>query len=237
MDRLSTLPSTLCFDLGSTIWDDRPALELQWGFLVEILASHGIDTSLEQIREMSNEVIRSFAPTLTRVIVWQLTGRDEGKYRSIIREMVERMLPILDDPEQFRKLNPLLPGAHETLAELAGRHRLAVISNNFASADRWMEYHGIYDYFEHISMSGAHRLHKPDPRLFIVTLEALGVEAADAAMIGDRLDNDIWPANRLGMTTVRIMQGHYAVQQSRYHVDEPDACIDSLPELLQLGMR
>ncbi|MEZ5339067.1 MAG: HAD family hydrolase [bacterium] len=233
MKQRDRLPDTLCFDLGSTLWDDRPALELQWEILVRILAEHGIACEMETLRQMAEEVVRSFSPTLTRVLVWQLCGRDEPSYRAIIREMVERMLPRLNEPKEFRRLNPLLPGAHETLAELAGRHRLAVISNNFASADRWMEFHGIHTYFEHISMSGAHGLHKPDPRLFLRRLEALGVEAHQAAMIGDRLDNDIWPANRLGMTTVRILQGHYAVQQSRYHVDEPDITISSLPELLQ----
>ncbi len=229
------LPGTICFDLGSTIWDDRPALELQWTFLAEILGEKGIAIDQPGIRRMATEVIHSFSPTLTRVIVWKLVGRDEALYREIIRQMVNRMLPLLNEPKEFRRLNPLLPGAHETLEQLSRSHRLAVISNNFASADRWMEYHDLAEYFEHVSISGTHQLHKPDPRLFIVTLEALGVDAGQAAMVGDRLDNDIWPANRLGMTTVRILQGHYAVQESRYHVDEPDHSISQLPELLGLA--
>ena len=232
----SGLPGTICFDLGSTIWDDRPALQLQWEFLSEILADYGIEIDTAGIAVLAQEVIRSFAPTLTRVIIWQLVERDEKRYREVISRMVGRMLPLLNDPAEFRRLNPLLPGAHETLEQLSRKHRLAVISNNFASAERWMEFHDLADYFAHVTISGAERLHKPDPRLFIVTLEALGVSAAQTAMVGDRLDNDIWPANRLGMTTVRMLTGHYAVQQSRYHVDEPDFTIASLPELLTIDV-
>lgn len=226
------LPETICFDLGSTLWDDRPAIELQWSFLVEILAEHGIETQLETIHEMARQAVQVFAPTLTRVIVWQLVGRREKPYRSIIHSMVERMMPIFNDEAEFRRLNPLLPDAHEVLEQLAREHRLAVVSNNFATADRWMEFHGIHEYFEHVSMSGAYKLHKPDPRLFLAALDALDCAPQDAAMIGDRLDNDIWPANRLGMKSIRIRQGWYAQQLSRYHADEPDRSIDGLSQLL-----
>lgn len=228
------LPQTICFDLGSTIWDDRPALLLQWEFLSEILKDYGIEIDVAGIAALAREVILSFSPTLTRVIVWQLVDRNEPQYREIIARMVDRMLPLLNDPAEFRRLNPLLPGAHETLEKLSRQHRLAVISNNFASADRWMEFHDLSGYFAHVTISGAERLHKPDPRLFLLTLDALGVVASESAMVGDRLDNDIWPANRLGMSTIRLLQGHYANQLSRYHVDEPDFSIHELPELLTI---
>jgi HAD superfamily hydrolase (TIGR01509 family) len=228
------LPQTICFDLGSTIWDDRPALQTQWEILGEILADYGIEIDSTEIEIIAREIILSFAPTLTRVIVWKLVERNEPRYQEIISRMVNRMLPLLNDPAEFRRLNPLLPGAHATLEQLSRKHQLAVISNNFASAERWMDFHDLAGYFTHVTISGAERLHKPDPRLFLLTLDALGAKAPATAMVGDRLDNDVWPANRLGMTSIRILQGHYAIQTSRYHMDEPDICIHKLSELLEM---
>ena len=53
-------------------------------------------------------------------------------------------------------------------------------------------------------------------------------------MIGDRLDNDIIPAKRLGMKTVWVRQG-YAVYQSIDDEDKrPDYIVDSIDELTDI---
>ena len=56
----------------------------------------------------------------------------------------------------------------------------------------------------------------------------------EAAMVGDRLDNDIAPAKRLGMRTVRILQGYGALSRPRDGWDEPDHTVSALLELPSL---
>ena len=50
-------------------------------------------------------------------------------------------------------------------------------------------------------------------------------------MIGDRLDNDIIPAKRLGIRTIWFRQGRYAALAPRSKEEIPDATVSSLQEL------
>lgn len=50
-------------------------------------------------------------------------------------------------------------------------------------------------------------------------------------MVGDRLDNDIAPAKRLGMRTVRILQGYGALSRPRNGWEEPEETVRTLAEL------
>ena len=51
-------------------------------------------------------------------------------------------------------------------------------------------------------------------------------------MVGDRLDNDIWPANRLHMTSVRVLADPYRIQHPRYHNDVPHYTLERIGDLL-----
>ena len=44
---------------------------------------------------------------------------------------------------------------------------------------------------------------KPAPNLFLSALEAVGCAPEEACMVGDRIDNDIRPAKKLGMNEYR----------------------------------
>ena len=51
-------------------------------------------------------------------------------------------------------------------------------------------------------MSGHHGFRKHDVRIFLRACEDLDVSPAECIMVGDRIDNDIYPAKLLGMGTV-----------------------------------
>ena len=53
----------------------------------------------------------------------------------------------------------------------------------------------------------------------------------NAVMVGDRLDNDIFPAKSLGMKTVWLRRGFGALQIPKGPKYTPDHTIDSLTEL------
>lgn len=176
-------------------------------------------------------MIASYTPSLTRAIVWHFAGGNRSLYDEIMDELVREILGRFQDAAEFRRLNPLFPGVHELLERLAARYPLAVVSQNFTDAERWLGYHGLTGYFQHVTLSHRERLFKPDPRLFLTACDALGVKPAAAMMVGDRLDNDIWPANRLRMTTVRVLSEPYRIQQPRYHTDVPDYTVERIAEL------
>jgi HAD superfamily hydrolase (TIGR01549 family) len=223
----------ICFDLGGTLWDDYPTELHHWASLVPIFARHGIETSLERLVALAESVIKSYSPSLTRAMVWQSVNGGRDLYEQIIAELIDNSLTLFRDPDTFRRLNPLFPNVHELLDTLAGRYKLAIISQNFAEAEQWMEWQGIRQYFQHTSLSQRERLFKPDPRLYLHACDWLGVEPTHTLMVGDRLDNDIWPANRLRMHSVRVLADPYRMQEPRYLADVPDFTIASIADLPQ----
>ena len=53
-------------------------------------------------------------------------------------------------------------------------------------------------------------------------------------MIGDRLDNDIFPAKSLGMKTIWIRQELGGIQTPKDDRYVPDARVDSLSEIMNI---
>ena len=56
----------------------------------------------------------------------------------------------------------------------------------------------------------------------------------NAVMIGDRIDNDIEPANRLGMRTIWVRQGFSIYQQSINEYQKADYVAISLWNTLEI---
>ncbi len=75
---------------------------------------------------------------------------------------------------------------------------------------------------------------KPSPKFFEALLSHTGFRPEDAAYVGDRVDNDILPAQAAGMTGVFIERGPWG----RIHAKSGDAaradiCVHALSELAE----
>lgn len=57
---------------------------------------------------------------------------------------------------------------------------------------------------------------KPDPRFFQTIVERAGLEPHEIAYIGDRIDNDVLPAQGLGMQAIFVERGPWGVIQGRW---------------------
>jgi HAD superfamily hydrolase (TIGR01549 family) len=228
------MPRAILFDLGSTLWDDYPTELYHWQLLVSLLARHGVETTFEDLLALSERVIASFCPSLTRSMIFQLVGGRMDLYQAVVADLQSEILERFTDPAEFRRLNPLFPGVHELLETLAKTYPLAIVSQNFTEAQQWMKFHGIDEYFSAVSLSYKEQLFKPDPRLFLHACSCIGVEPQAAVMVGDRLDNDIWPANRLRMQSVRVLADPYRIQRPRYHNDVPAYTLGCIGELLDV---
>ena len=90
---------------------------------------------------------------------------------------------------------------------------------------------------DYIAASAELGIAKPDAAIFQWALKQAGCAARNAVMIGDRMDNDIAPANRLGMRTVRLLRGLGAYHQPQSADEQPEYTIRSLTELLKLFER
>ncbi|MGN6624043.1 MAG: HAD family hydrolase, partial [Candidatus Nitrosocosmicus sp.] len=68
-------------------------------------------------------------------------------------------------------------------------------------------------------------------RIFIKAMEDSCVSKKNCVMVGDRLDIDIYPANVLGIKTIRTLNSIYRVQKPINHNEKPLTEINSLNEL------
>ena len=75
---------------------------------------------------------------------------------------------------------------------------------------------------------------KPDSEIFLRALKRADCLPENAVMIGDRIDNDIEPANRLGMRTIWVKQGFSIYQQPENDIQTADHIVNSLRDILKI---
>lgn len=95
-----------------------------------------------------------------------------------------------------------LPPAHPPLLEtLAGRHRLALVSNfdHAPTARAVLARHGIDHHFEVTLVSADFGRRKPHPGIFTAALRQLAVPAGEALYVGDTPADDVVGALAAGM--------------------------------------
>lgn len=72
---------------------------------------------------------------------------------------------------------------------------------------------------------------KPSPEFFRLALEDLGIESADAVMVGDDIDADIGGAQSAGVTAVQVRTGKFTERDLAHPRVRPDARLDSVANL------
>ncbi|MDQ1700423.1 MAG: hypothetical protein QOG34_2286 [Frankiaceae bacterium] len=125
--------------------------------------------------------------------------------------------------------------ARETLHALRSRGlRTGLLSNTHWPRDQhesWLARDGLLDLLDARVYTSDLDVVKPHEDAFRALLDAVGLDAAEAVFVGDRLWDDVYGAARLGMRTVWIRND----EVPPYDV-EPDATVDTLSELVTLPM-
>jgi putative hydrolase of the HAD superfamily len=126
----------------------------------------------------------------------------------------------------------LYPYVRKVLNELRQHFRLALVTDAQSAYARG-ELHkvGLLDYFDPIVVSGDHGFRKPDPRLFHLALDGLGVPAEQTLYIGNDMHRDIYGAREAGMPTVMFDSD----QGTKHYLDcVPDYTITDWRDLLKI---
>lgn len=119
----------------------------------------------------------------------------------------------------------LFPDALPALRELSAMgYVLGLISNWEAWLPELLDLLDVTKLFGAIVVSGAEGIEKPDPRIFTLALERLGVEPARAVYVGDSLAHDVEPAVAVGMTGVLL-------DRRGRHDSSPHPTVRSLEQL------
>lgn len=212
----------LFFDVGNTLVSEEAATEARLRQTVGCLERHGRRYSIEDVRRALQEASAEFAPRRITAAIAKLTD-DPDLRRSI---EAEARYP--------KELELPYDRAERTLRSLSQQHRIGVLANQPAGTPERLARWGLMPFISICLSSAELGLEKPDPAVFRLALSRAECAAAEAVMIGDRLDNDIRPARLQGWKTIRILQGFARFQAPRDEFDEPDATVAKLTELLPL---
>lgn len=122
--------------------------------------------------------------------------------------------------------------SRKVLQQLRERgERMVLVSNFYGNVATVLEEMGFAGMFDSIVESAVVGIRKPDPRIFTLGVEALGLEANECVVVGDSYDKDIEPAKKAGCLTIWI-------KGEGWTDDEPDgahadAIIETLDEIIK----
>jgi HAD superfamily hydrolase (TIGR01549 family) len=203
-------------DVGGPLYSDRPYYE---GLLAAIKEARP-DASEDEFWREFEACRRDQRGPFTRRLTLRFVG--ESEYRAV----VERGKELWSYPPES-----LQPDVVPALVGLRQNYRLGVLANQ----ERWireaMGRDGIHRYFDVWAVSAEVGVDKPDPALFRYALAEAAAPAERCAMVGDRLDNDILPARKLGMRTVWLLRGEAPDDPTPEQLAGSDAQARSLGEL------
>jgi putative hydrolase of the HAD superfamily len=122
------------------------------------------------------------------------------------------------------------PETVATLDALESDYRLGLLTGGTNGREK-LDRLGIASSFDAVVVAAGADATKHEPEPFVDLLDALGVEASDAAYVGDRPEIDFRHPNDLGMYTVRVAVGRFADVPADGEDEQPDATVESLDEL------
>ncbi len=137
----------------------------------------------------------TFRQTLAEKLRLQLeflSGRNEecGKWK-------EKLLNDL-----YERTKAETAHSREVLLELAQRYPLVLVSNFYGNIATVLKEFGLEGIFQAVIESAVVGVRKPDPQIFTLGVQALGLDAPEVVVVGDSIDKDIIPATKAGCQTV-----------------------------------
>jgi putative hydrolase of the HAD superfamily len=227
------------FDAGETLVHPHPSFP---ELLTLTLREEGLEVDPALVREKLHVVSDRFAKSAREGELWSTSPERSRKfwgsvYGGLLAEMglafgdglARRLYTTFTDLSNYR----LFPDVEAVLSRLLGAGlRLGVISNFEEWLERLLESLNVTRFFEVRIISGVEGLEKPDPRIFHLALDRMGVAPDESVYVGDNPMFDIEPAQEVGMLAVLLdRRGRFP--------DHPGARItslDHLPELVGMSV-
>jgi putative hydrolase of the HAD superfamily len=215
------------FDLDNTLWDVHPVLvraeQVLHAFLCEQYPQVTTRHDLESMRALRVAIAREM-PAMRHDLTWlrleclRRLAREAGYAEATLSEQAFEVF--------YRARNEvvLYDDVRPALDSLVRNYRLFAISNGNADLGAI----GLGRYFEASLAAREAGMLKPDPRIFEILLVRAGLDAGEAAHVGDDPEADVEGARAAGLLPVWLNRDGVA-----WPLDtaEPEVAIASLAEL------
>lgn len=215
------------FDYGGTLDTGGQ----HWGMLLwHAFERHQVPVSESQFRDAyvyaertlgRNKIIQptdTFLQTLTKKVQLELTYLNNESYTDAI---------VSDVYERTKSQTAL---SRRVLMQMKASP-MVLVSNFYGNISVVLQEFGLDGIFEEVIESAVVGIRKPDPQIFLLGVDALGMKPEEVTVVGDSLEKDIIPAKRAGCHTVWLKgEGWTNAQDGE---NQADCVIMTLDELLQ----
>lgn len=113
-------------------------------------------------------------------------------------------------------------------------YNIGIIANQALGTEKRLENWVLMKYIKLVVASAEEGVAKPDKEIFLRVLSRAECLPENAVMICDRIDNDIEPANKLGMKTIWVKQGFAVYQTPMNDLQTADYSVDGLRDVLEV---
>jgi HAD superfamily hydrolase (TIGR01509 family) len=236
----------ILFDMGSTLLEFENST---WDVLRRLSTEKGYEFLKEKNLNLPN--FGEFSETLSAEFVKARSEIEQSlkelKFEKVISDFFTKLNLSTSDGIYGSFLEvyyqpvtdqiTLIDGAEEVLKYFKDQNlKIGLISNTIFPDKfhlRELKRFGLYPYLNICFFSSAVGFRKPHPRIFQLTLEGLEIDPCQAVFIGDRLEEDVGGAQKVGMKGIlKYHQGRdYTVPitpdaQVRKLKDLPEAVFD-----------
>lgn len=139
---------------------------------------------------------------------------------------------ILDD--LYERTKTMTAQSREVLLQLKDHGLpMVLVSNFYGNMHTVLHEFGFDGLFHKVIESAVVGIRKPDPRIFLLGVEALGLKPEEVTVVGDSLDKDIMPAHEAGCQTIWLRGEGWT---SASHNGDCPYCetINALDEILEM---
>ena len=193
------------FDLDDTLYDSSSFADRARREAIKMMIDAGLNATEEEAYNILQRIIKQKGSNYNRHfddLVKAIVGHYEPK--------IITMGIITYHNVKFALLRPY-PDTIKTLIALKKMGlKLGVITDGI-TIKQWEKLIrlGIVDFFDEVVTSEEFGLGKPNVEFFEYGIKKMGLNPDEAVYVGDRIDRDIIPANKVGMCAIRILKGKY----------------------------
>ncbi len=119
--------------------------------------------------------------------------------------------------------------SREVLLRLKQRFPLVLVSNFYGNMTTVLREFALDGVFSHVVESTVVGIRKPDPRIFVLGVEALQLQPYEVVVVGDSFQNDILPAREAGCKTVWLKGEGWSNKPCDERI--PDRVINNLKQI------